>query len=109
MPELSKPGTARSHQPQVPGQTLNIEVIKYVQSVFKKADLDGGGDLDEHEFAQAFAGKLNTDEGSDEECMRKLFYRMDANGDGAIGAHLASSWLSTLDLVFMSRALCRLG
>ena len=75
----------------LPGQTLNVDVIKYVKSVFKKADLDGGGDLDENEFAQAFAGKLNTDEGSDAESMRKLFYRIDANSDGAVGAVLLSS------------------
>lgn len=85
----AKSHKADAQQRQVVGQTLNVEVIKYVQAVFKKADLDGGGDLDEQEFVKAFTGKLNTDEGSDAESIRKLFYRMDANSDGAIGDHLS--------------------
>eukprot|EP00892_Ulva_mutabilis_P006535 jgi/Ulvmu1/4253/UM193_0001.1 len=84
MSSPSKRQNTESRRRQIAGQTLNVEVIKYVQSVFKKADLDGGGDLDENEFAMAFAGKLNTDEGSDADCMRKLFYRIDANSDGAV-------------------------
>lgn len=112
-------------------EVLDVKLVQYVKQVFQKADVDGGGDLDEDEFVTAFTGRLNTDEGSDkvsarllhnrfsqiilldlhivayhaaidtcsaskscnkpcrtswcmQECMRKLFYRIDANGDGAI-------------------------
>ena len=45
---------------------MDVDTIQYIQSVFKQADTDGGGDLDENEFVTAFAGKLHSNEGSDE-------------------------------------------
>jgi Ca2+-binding EF-hand superfamily protein len=48
--------------------SINVDIIQYVKKVFHKADVDGGGDLSEHEFVQAFTGKLSTEDGSDEVC-----------------------------------------
>jgi EF hand len=63
---------------------MDIETIKYIQGVFHQADKNGGGDLDEEEFIQAFMGKLSSPDGLDQEAMRKLFYRIDANADGTV-------------------------
>jgi EF hand len=63
---------------------MDLETIKYIQGVFHRADKNGGGDLDEEEFVQAFLGKLSSPDGSDQEAMRKLFYRIDANADGTV-------------------------
>lgn len=46
--------------------SINVDVIRYVKKVFEAADQDGGGDLDEHEFVNAFTGKLSTEDGDDE-------------------------------------------
>ena len=49
-----------------PQTAIDIETIKYIQEVFNRADKNGGGDLDEREFIDAFLGKLSSADGSDE-------------------------------------------
>lgn len=51
---------ARPHQ-----SPIDVDTIKYIQQVFREADKNGGGDLDEEEFIAAFTGKLNSAEGGD--------------------------------------------
>lgn len=54
-------------KPPVP-EVLDVKLVEYVKEVFRRADKDGGGDLDEDEFVEAFTGRLNTDEGADAAC-----------------------------------------
>jgi WD40 repeat protein len=64
--------------------TLHADVLKKVQATFMAADASGNGTLEPSEFVAAFKGLLQTQDGSDEAALLKLFSRVDANCDGEI-------------------------
>lgn len=39
-----------------PSNSINLEVLRHLQGVFRKADQDGSGQLDMDEFVEAFRG-----------------------------------------------------
>jgi Ca2+-binding EF-hand superfamily protein len=60
------------------GKNVTINAIEHIQEIFKGADQNGGGDLDETEFVSALTGKLSTADGSDPvrpEGIRSVPYR----------------------------------
>ncbi|WIA32779.1 hypothetical protein OEZ86_005963 [Tetradesmus obliquus] len=73
--------------------TVNLQVLRHLESVFRSADANGSGELDMEEFVAAFKGVISTPEGSDDEALRKLFMRIDANCDATVGWDELSAYL----------------
>jgi hypothetical protein len=47
---------------------VNVTTIEHIREIFRNADQNGGGDLDETEFINALTGKLSTADGSGPVC-----------------------------------------
>lgn len=77
-------GTYQKPGYKAASDTLHADVLKKVQAVFISADASGDGSLEPSEFVAAFKGLLQTEDGSDEAALLKLFSRVDANCDGTI-------------------------
>ncbi|KAF6253190.1 WD40-repeat-containing domain protein [Scenedesmus sp. NREL 46B-D3] len=67
------------------------EVVAYATR--RSADANGSGELDMDEFVSAFKGVINAPEGSDDESLRKLFMRIDANCDATVDWNEFSAYL----------------
>jgi Ca2+-binding EF-hand superfamily protein len=49
---------------QSSGKDVDLPTIEHIQEIFRNADQNGGGDLDETEFINTLTGKLSTTDGS---------------------------------------------
>mmetsp|Transcript_1517 Transcript_1517/g.3677 ORF Transcript_1517/g.3677 Transcript_1517/m.3677 type:complete len:1120 (-) Transcript_1517:241-3600(-) len=63
---------------------VNKDVLMRIKETFEKAVKGKAGRLNQDEFAAAFKGTLQTEDGSDELALKKLFMRIDANSDETI-------------------------
>ncbi|KAK3245914.1 hypothetical protein CYMTET_44538 [Cymbomonas tetramitiformis] len=68
---------AASGQPQKRVQMLKMQL----KVAFDEVDGDGGGDLDQEEFVEAFADILGN---MSKTALRQMFMKIDANADGRV-------------------------